>query len=258
MNDIVTIDQEKAPALINKSSNIMNMITSAITSGSGIDVVSKLMDLQERYEKNEARKSFDIAMSKAMAEIPEITKGNEVKFGNTNYRYEDLASITKIVRPILSKYGLSHRFRTDQTNSQVSVTCIISHEDGHFEENTLSAANDTTGNKNGIQAIGSAVTYLERYTLKAALGLAAANDDDGNSFENLQKKDTNEKISKEQVQEILNFINEYEINIQGFCKYFRVNSVSELPLSQFDSAMKAIEKSIKNKIKEEMKERDNA
>ena len=258
MNNVVAIENEQLPAPSNKSGNIMNMITSAIASGSGIDVVSKLMDLQERYEKNEARKSFDMAMSRAMSEIPEITKGNEVKFGNTNYRYEDLASITKIIRPILSKYGLSHRFRTNQTNSQVSVTCIISHEDGHFEENTLSAANDTTGNKNGIQAIGSAVTYLERYTLKAALGLAAANDDDGNSFENLQKQDKQERISKEQVNEILSFINEYEINIQGFCKYFRISSVSELPLTQFDNAMKAIEKSIKNKIKEEMKDKDNA
>lgn len=258
MNNVVAIENEHLPAPSNKSGNIMNMITSAIASGSGIDVVSKLMDLQERYEKNEARKSFDMAMSRAMSEIPEITKGNEVKFGNTNYRYEDLASITKIIRPILSKYGLSHRFRTNQTNSQVSVTCIISHEDGHFEENTLSAANDTTGNKNGIQAIGSAVTYLERYTLKAALGLAAANDDDGNSFENLQKQDKQEKISKEQVNEILGFINEYEINIQGFCKYFRISSVAELPLTQFDNAMKAIEKSIKNKIKEDMKDKDNA
>jgi hypothetical protein len=61
----------------------------------------------------------------------------------------------------------------------VTVSCIISHRAGHSEENSLSARHDTSGNKNPIQALGSAVTYLQRYTLKAAVGVAAAADDDG-------------------------------------------------------------------------------
>jgi hypothetical protein len=37
-----------------------------------------------------------------------------------------------------------------------------------------------SGSKNAIQAIGSAVTYLQRYTLLSATGLAAKNgDNDG-------------------------------------------------------------------------------
>ena len=40
---------------------------------------------------------------------------------------------------------------------------------------------DQSGNKNGFQAIGSAVTYLQRYTLKSALGLSAEVDDDAQS-----------------------------------------------------------------------------
>ena len=40
---------------------------------------------------------------------------------------------------------------------------------------------DQSGSKNGFQAIGSAVTYLQRYTLKAALGLSAEVDDDAQS-----------------------------------------------------------------------------
>jgi hypothetical protein len=43
----------------------------------------------------------------------------------------------------------------------------------------LRAGADQSGAKNSIQAIGSTISYLQRYTLKAALGLAAANDDDG-------------------------------------------------------------------------------
>lgn len=61
----------------------------------------------------------------------------------------------------------------------MTITCVISHRDSHGEENSLSAGADHSGEKNAIQAIGSTPTYLQRITLKVALGLAAAEDDDG-------------------------------------------------------------------------------
>ena len=60
----------------------------------------------------------------------------------------------------------------------MKVTCRITHRDGHYEETSLFGPVDGSGNKNPIQAIGSAVTYLQRYTLKAAVGIAASQDDD--------------------------------------------------------------------------------
>jgi hypothetical protein len=124
-------------------------------------------------------------MASAKAEIPVIRKNREVDFpsksggARTNYRYEDLAEIARTVDPILARHGLSYRFRTSSPpNEPVTVICVIAHRSGHFEENTLSAGRDDSGNKNSIQAVGSTLTYLQRMTLKAALGLAAAEDDD--------------------------------------------------------------------------------
>lgn len=163
----------------------MEVLSNAVDGGADVATLAQLLTLQERWEKNEARKAFDSAMSEAKAEMPKVTKGREVDYTNdkgkrTNYRYEDLASIAETINPTLSKYGLSYRFRTESPpNAPISVTCIISHRLGHSEENTLSAPRDEGAGKNSIQAIGSAVTYLQRYTLKAALGLAASYDDDG-------------------------------------------------------------------------------
>src|SRR5690606_33863670 len=78
----------------------------------------------------------------------------------------------------MSEVGLSFRWYTDNVAGGVKVTCRITHRDGHFEETSLVGPVDGSGNKNPIQAIGSAVTYLQRYTLKAAVGIAAAHDDD--------------------------------------------------------------------------------
>jgi hypothetical protein len=41
----------------------------------------------------------------------------------------------------------------------------------------MSAAADTTGSKNPIQARGSAIEYLKRYTLIGSLGLSTADSD---------------------------------------------------------------------------------
>lgn len=165
----------------------MQVLAMAVQKGLAPETLDKMMGLQERWEANQARKAFDAAMAAARAEIKPIVKRREVDFtsnrGRTNYKYEDLAQIAEEIDPILGRHGLSYRYRSAQDAKQLSVTCIICHSAGHFEETTLCADNDESGNKNSIQAIGSAATYLQRYTLKLALGLSAAHDDDGNGGE---------------------------------------------------------------------------
>jgi hypothetical protein len=164
----------------------MTVLQQAIAGGAGIDVLERLLVLQERWEATQARKDFDAAMAALRADLPTIVKTREVDFstakGRTHYRYEDLACVTEAVSPAMAAHGLSFRWQTDSSApGAIRVTCVVSHAAGHVELTTLSCANDDSGNKNDIQAIGSAVTYLQRYTLKAALGLAASADDDGRS-----------------------------------------------------------------------------
>lgn len=158
------------------------MIQQAIQQGSGVEVMERLLALQERYDAFNARKAFDDAMADLRSNLPKITKSREVDFttskGRTNYRFEDLAEITEALAEPMSAVGLSFRWYTDNVQGGVKVTCRITHRDGHFEETSLLGPIDGSGNKNPIQAIGSAVTYLQRYTLKAAVGIAAAHDDD--------------------------------------------------------------------------------
>lgn len=161
------------------------MVMQAIEQGAGVEVMEKLLDMQARWEAMQAKKAFDNAMADLRSNMPSIVKDKQVDFttskGRTNYRYEDLDTVSKALSPVMAGLGLSFRFRTESNSGNVTVTCIITHRDGHAEETSLSAPFDTTGNKNAIQAIGSATTYLQRYTLKAAVGIAASVDDDGQS-----------------------------------------------------------------------------
>jgi len=159
----------------------MDMVQQAVASGAGIEVLTKLMDLQERWEAGQARKAFDEAIAAAKSQIKPVVRN---RTGHNDKRYADFSAYAREVDPVLAEHGLSYRFRTEQDGS-IKVSCILSHKAGHSEENSLAAAADTSGNKNSIQAIGSTLTYLQRYTLTQALGLAASDDDDGRRSESL-------------------------------------------------------------------------
>lgn len=230
-----------APAVITP----MTMIDRALVSGAAPETLERLLALQERWEANQGRKAFDEAMAAAKAEIPTIRKNRTVDFtsskGRTHYKHEDLAEIAATVNPILGKYGLSYRFRTTSTIGEpISVTCVVSHRLGYSEENTLVGPRDDSGNKNSLQQVGSTLTYLQRMTLKAALGLAAAEDDDahasGKSNEDLNP------IGKADLTKVLDLITSTGTDIEKFCQYLHIESVPELTVSQLPRALAMLEK----------------
>lgn len=219
----------------------MSMIERAVERGADVAMIEKLMELQERHDANLGRRAFDQAIAKAKAEIPPIIKNRQVKFNDTQYDHEDLAEIAKTVDPILSRYGLSYRFRTAQTDGKITVTCIVSHQDGYSEETSLEGHPDASGKKNPTQAIGSAVTYLQRYTLKAALGLASAKDDDGNSA---NARPGNQNINVDQWNELRAMIEEAGVDENVVLQSEKISALDFLPQRRFEGLRSKLQKTI--------------
>ncbi len=163
----------------------MAMLQMAVAKGSDLEQLQKLMDLQERWEKNEARKAYVQALAEFKKNPPRIVKDKAVSFGSgkTSYKHATLDNASEQIGHALSEHGLSHRWDVNQLDGGlIKVTCILTHQQGHSENVSMQATPDTSGSKNSIQAIGSTVSYLQRYTLFAATGLApkdAIADDDG-------------------------------------------------------------------------------
>lgn len=164
----------------------MAMLQLAVEKGASVEQLERLMALQERYEANEAKKEFVAAMTRFKENPKIIEKNATVDFtsakGRTHYKHATLANVCDVIGPALSEVGISHRWETEQLDGgMIRVTCILTHARGHSEKVFLQAGRDESGNKNNIQAVGSTVTYLQRYTLLAATGMAVADqrDDDG-------------------------------------------------------------------------------
>jgi len=153
------------------------LISQAIEKGLDVETLSKLMDLQERWEANQARKSFFEAFTKFQSTCPEIRKAKAVSFKEVKYNYAPLSDITRQISDHLEKNQLSYRWEISDTEKEIKVTCLVSHIDGHTERTTMMASPDISGSKNVIQARGSAIEYLKRYTLIGALGLSTTDSD---------------------------------------------------------------------------------
>jgi hypothetical protein len=229
MGEVAKIETNGAAVAITP----MQMLQTAVEQGADLDKLSKLMDLQERWEANEARKAFVAAKAAFQKDAPTIAK---TRSGH-NTKYAGLAETLEQVRALMAEHELSHSWQTAQDGNQIAVTCVLTHAGGHQETTSLSAAPDASGSKNPIQAVGSTVSYLQRYTLSAVLGLASREqDDDGNGA------GAGEPISAEQREELLTLMDQAQANTKRFLAHLAIPSVDALPASRFEETKAMLEK----------------
>ena len=149
-----------------------------------------LSSIIEDYQKESGVK-FNLNKGKLLPalvatqmELKEVEKSSENPFFNSSYA--DLSTIIKETRPILAKHGLvvvqapiNGKMGLDKKPT-LTVKTILFHEDGEFIE--YDSTTFAPKNPADIQAWGSAMTYLKRYTLQSLLCISfKVEDDDGNS-----------------------------------------------------------------------------
>ena len=218
------------------------LVQVAVQRGDNLEYVRELMQLEREWKADRAREAYIRAMSAFKAEPLKLTKDKHVQFttsrGVTEYNHATLAQVVDAVVASLSRHGLSHRWETQQEANKITVTCVITHELGHSERTTLFAAPDDSGGKNSIQAIGSTVSYLQRYTLMAATGLAARDmDNDGRSA----GKPPEDKITDEQLADLKSLMQEVGADEAAFLKVCKLDAFENMPASKYAGAVKKLE-----------------
>lgn len=171
--EVAVTTQENSPAAL---------IAQAIEKGLSVESLTKLMDLQDRWEAKKAKKEFDIAMSAAQGEFPIIEKKKKVmnkadKGGGVRYSYATIEAIVKEVAPIISKHGLSYTFTTTVVNNVVTATVKVTHEAGHSQETGFPVPIDTSAYMSQPQMFAAALTFGKRYAFLNAFGITTAEED---------------------------------------------------------------------------------
>jgi len=157
----------------------MQMMQIAVSKGTSIEQLQQLMALQERWEANEAKKAFNVAFAAFRAEAVKVIKSKSVDAGPlAGKKYAELYTVVNAVTPALAEHGLSASWAlTKDEKDWIEVACTIKHILGYSESVSMGGPPDSGGAKNAIQARASAVSYLQRYTLKAICGVAEQGED---------------------------------------------------------------------------------
>ena len=209
------------------------LLQMAVEQSADLDRLERLMELQSRWEVVEARKAYTNSMTSFRSECPVISKDKK----GHNSKYASLAHTLELIKAPLSEFGLSHSWKTNQhANGQITVECYVTHRLGHKESTSLTAMGDSSGSKNAIQAIGSTISYLQRYTLFALLGLASSDQDDDGQTSVLPSY-----LTTDQSANIQALFEEVGGDQQQFLANFKCDSFDKIPKAQYKRAVGLLE-----------------
>lgn len=148
--------------------------------------LSDILDMTLKVRAVDAKQAFTVALVEMQPQLPVITENGEIKnnSGAVQSTYAEYEDINDAIQPFLTQYGFTLSFRPGLAGDKTTVTGVLSHRSGHSEEATITLPADGSGNKNGVQAIGSSLSYGKRYAVIALLNITSRHrrdkDDDGN------------------------------------------------------------------------------
>lgn len=216
------------PAPVQETAAVLSMIDRVLANPDiPVERIEQLFDLHRRVQADQSRRDYYAAFPALQADLPAVARKG--KGHGTRYaRYEDIVSA---LREPLAKHGFSVSFRTAQPDGKLAVTGVLAHEGGHSEEATLILPLDTSGSKNAVQAYGSTASYGKRYCLLTLLGIATEDDDDGKAASGNAGF-----ITGDQAEELAKLISATGTDIARFLAAGNIESLSDMPASQFAAA----------------------
>ena len=177
------------------------------------------------------------ALAAAQGEILNPNKSAENPFFKS--KYADLAEVLNVVRPAFSKHGLSVvQMPYSSDDGGIGVTTMISHKSGQWMQGSLELPLQVAKNVN--QDAGSAITYMRRYALAAAAGVAQEDLDANLGAENTGKVTNLKVISKAKAAEITGLIDLTGSDLVGFLNFCHAESVETIPANKYEKARDAL------------------
>jgi len=141
---------------------------------------------------SESIKDIATALSSFQSEAKDTFKGKK----GYGYNYAPLDEVLKQVRPLMAKNGLSHIQSETFEQGIVTVNTLLMHLSGEWIETTAQSPYAQMKGMNDYQSIGSGITYLRRYGLSAALGIASDEDIDAHGEQEQQKMNPPSKATE--------------------------------------------------------------
>ena len=204
---------------------------------SDVTKLKALLDMQMEVMHEEQRQAYLRDFSMMQAELPAIRKEGETQ----QSKYAKLEHILEACKPVLAKYGFSISFIPQTSEGFMTIKAILQHNQGHTESKESTLPFDSYGNKNAVQAIGSAQSYGMRYAAVALLAISTFDgtlpDLDG-GFQTF--------VSEEEAMIIRDHCNANGQDESRLCVYF--SKYYKLPIENFEELPSGSMETVKKQI----------
>ncbi len=237
-----------------QSTGVLNplvLLDRMIEKGVDPDALKKMMDLQERWEKNQAVKAFNSAMVACQRAMPTVVKDAENK--HTKSRYALRETVQRAIKPVYTEHGFSLSFSTEDCprEGHIRILCEVGHEGGDIRTKQFDIPLDGEGSKgnasamNKPQATGSTYSYGCRYATLAVFNVVIAGEDDDAQGKRLA-------LTSGQIQSLNAFIDQWQkydaqaaaakiqhvpYKADKFFAVFECKSMDEMTNAHFDKAV---------------------
>ncbi len=211
--------------------------------------------------QSEQINELSAALSKAQGMIRPAVKDSTNPFFKS--KYADLSSIWDACKEPLCTNGLAVLQTTEYKESQLILVTTLAHSSGQWIRSYM----PIHPVKNDSQGIGSALTYMRRYSLASMVGVTTGEeDDDGNEScgktaypQKQSARPIESTISKQQASQLNSLLiecsSEYQKHFWAFLKNEGggIDNLEKLPLGMYDRIRNGIiKKKEENATKAEM------
>lgn len=162
------------------------MIRMAVQGGADLEKLQGLLDIQLKWEANEARKAYSANMVLVQKEMPSI--GKALKNEQTHSKYAALDEIICQAKDVYTLHGFSISFYEGTTDKpeHIRVCADVIHSMGHKETYFYDVPMDGKGirgnaNMTMIHGKASSTSYGRRYLMCMIWNIPTGDDDDGNA-----------------------------------------------------------------------------
>lgn len=147
-----------------------------------VDVLERMMAMQERLEMREAEKAFAVALARLQSKLPQIPKDGIIyqKDGiRIRSRYAKIEGIDAIIRPMLNEEGFAFSFDCKPTADPkiFLFSGTLSHKNGHSVTKSFPLPTDTNQYRSAIQDMGSSESFAKRRLIKMHLNIVEEGED---------------------------------------------------------------------------------
>lgn len=156
---------------------------------------------------------------KVLTEVPNFVTDETAQAGKKTYKYLNLATILKTIKPVFEKHGLAFSQRVTFDNAGEARQVIGTVETIIFDsEEQMVACSYPFFVTGDPQQVGSAITYARRYSLYAVLGIFPDKDDDG-AYAKQRYETADRPISAEQYAYLVKEMDAHNIPSEARCEF---------------------------------------